>query len=383
MRNAYGYWKNLDNVKKEIEPIIDRLGRFPRAEELKEINHALLKGILTHHGGLRNLRDLLGYQDNRNARGYWCVFANAKREYERLGSKLGRIPSATDLREHLPGLLSAISRHYGGLQLFRQRIGCNVESLKMPSGYWKDYSNVETQLRQFINEHGDFPTRADLFRLGLSSLATAIERYHGGFRAVRECMGFKNTIKPENYWKDIENVKRHIEGIRERLGHFPSWADLLHLGEHSLAVSINRYHGGFTELKKAMDVDPHTSNLEERVKQILDELLDDMEYIDNARKELERFGIVLRNPVSGHHLELDRYYYNRKLAVEVQGQQHYLPIFGEDELRRTQDADAYKRRALKEQGIILIEIRYDEATEQHVRQKLQAVGVLKSKSQAA
>lgn len=383
MRKPHGYWKNIDSVKKELEPIIRNLGRFPRAEELKDLNHALLRGILNHHGGLRNLKIVLGYRDDRNERGYWLILENAKREYKGLGEQLGRTPSTDDLRKHLPGLLSAVSKHYGGIRAFRELIGYSAVSLTQPMGYWQDYNNVEAHLREFIKQQGHFPTRADLLGSGLSGLATAIERYHGGFRVVRERLGYESIIKPDDYWKDIENVKRHIEKTREELGHFPSWEDLLQRGEYSLAVSINRYHGGFSELKKAMDVDLNTSALEMRVKQILDELLCDDEHIDNARKELERYGIILRSPSSGHHLELDRYYYKRRLAIEVQGQQHYRPIFGEDELRRTQEADAYKRTALKMQGVILVEVRYDEATKEHIEQKLLDAGMLEPSIQAA
>lgn len=45
-----------------------------------------------------------------------------------------------------------------------------------------------------------------------------------------------------------------------------------------------------------------------------------------------------------------------KLAIETDGAQHYLPIYGEDELLERQAKDRYKDKVLKEKGFIIIRV---------------------------
>ena len=54
--------------------------------------------------------------------------------------------------------------------------------------------------------------------------------------------------------------------------------------------------------------------------------------------------------------ELDIYIPAWKVGIELQGRQHYEPIWGEDILAQTQKNDAEKRKACIEAGIHLIEV---------------------------
>ena len=50
-----------------------------------------------------------------------------------------------------------------------------------PNGYWKDWSNVERELKPVIDKLGHFPTQKELIRLEKSSLINAIQKYDDGF----------------------------------------------------------------------------------------------------------------------------------------------------------------------------------------------------------
>lgn len=54
--------------------------------------------------------------------------------------------------------------------------------------------------------------------------------------------------------------------------------------------------------------------------------------------------------------EIDIYLPVHKIGIELQGKQHYEPIWGQDILEQTQKNDEQKRIAAKEKGINLIEI---------------------------
>ena len=63
--------------------------------------------------------------------------------------------------------------------------------------------------------------------------------------------------------------------------------------------------------------------------------------------------------LTGHRLELDGYSKNLQIAFELNGPQHYIPIYGIEKLIKQRGFDDLKRKACKDQGIILIEIPYD------------------------
>jgi hypothetical protein len=61
-----------------------------------------------------------------------------------------------------------------------------------PKGYWKDWNNIERELKQKIEENGgEFPILN-------GSLATSISRHHNGMNSVKERMGFVEEQEPEH-----------------------------------------------------------------------------------------------------------------------------------------------------------------------------------------
>ena len=59
---------------------------------------------------------------------------------------------------------------------------------RKPRGYLKDFSNLESELNQIIEELDHFPTKKELINMGKISIYNAY-RHHGGSNAVRERMG--------------------------------------------------------------------------------------------------------------------------------------------------------------------------------------------------
>ena len=70
----------------------------------------------------------------------------------------------------------------------------------------------------------------------------------------------------------------------------------------------------------------------------------------------------LKNDVTGYNLEIDLYNDEMKLAIEVQGNQHYkfTPFFhrNKDAFLNQKYRDAMKKEKCKNNGITLIEVPY-------------------------
>jgi len=95
----------------------------------------------------------------------------------------------------------------------------------------------------------------------------------GFYRKVRK-KGFTDEVlpgskkKPNDYWKDTENVQKGLEPIIEELGRFPTWSEI-DKRNSTLNVSINKYHGSLTQVRIKLG---YAEKEMEVLKEILEEL---------------------------------------------------------------------------------------------------------------
>lgn len=69
---------------------------------------------------------------------------------------------------------------------------------------------------------------------------------------------------------------------------------------------------------------------------------------------------TIKSPITNAYLELDFYIPSLRLAIELNGPTHYLPIYGQAKFERQQRNDQLKRDLCKQQGITLVEIPLEE-----------------------
>lgn len=302
-------WTDLDVVLKKMREIIEETGEFPSSKKLKEMGYGgLLAGIHKHHNGMNNIRKLLDYELTCNPYYYYKDLNNVIRHIEEAKLILGYEPRITDLEELFPGI-----------------------------------------------KHG-------------------MRVYHGGYRKVKDLLGFKQLSAATGYWHNKVNVKKEVRRImKENTGYFPSYNEIEEFGKRGLYTGILLCYGSMDECRKALNVPLNSkSMLEKRVKRILDTWVETRSYVDNLRKKLEtEYGVIIIHPVTNNNLELDRYYYNEQIAIEVQGEQHFIEanLFadGKDKRQRLQETlnvDQSKKKQLEKQGITLIEISYKETDEE-------------------
>lgn len=242
-RKLANYWKNPENRFKVIKSFIKDKDYFPTYKELK-IYSGLLAAIQKYHGGYRKIKESMGYGSE-----VLSVKWNTdiiKKEIKRISKEIGHFPSTIDLQKmgHY-GLRNAITKFYGSYGKFREELG--EISKKRTRDYWKDFNNVKRKMEEIIKEMGHYPTSDELRKLGYSSLYDAISKYHSGSAKLKEILGFKT--RPQS-WKFIENVKTEIRKIIKELGHFPISEELKELGYSGLLNAIIKYHNGLNKLRE-------------------------------------------------------------------------------------------------------------------------------------
>ena len=247
----------------------------------------------------------------RKPNGYWQNQDNIMIELERTmaENKDERVPVWKVLIERGEfGLIYAIQKYAGGFHKIREKFD---ETTKKPKDYWINLENVKREISQTMEFYQDekLPTHEEFNRRGLSSLASAISNYHGGFPTFRRRM-LEDSRKPNNYWREEENVIREMEETMKEHKDFemPSQKELALRGLSSLSAAITKYHGGISNFRSKIDglikskprgywKDPSNALAEARI------LLDAYEL-----KELPSQGFLyenghsdLSNSISKHH----------------------------------------------------------------------------------
>jgi len=86
---------------------------------------------------------------------------------------------------------------------------------------------------------------------------------------------------------------------------------------------------------------------------------------------------ILVNPLTGHQLQLDRYYYEYGVAFEFNGEQHYRPTerFTKDQVAAQRERDAIKRSICEAEGINLVVVHAQDLSKLGMLRKMKEAGV--------
>ena len=167
-------------------------------------------------------------------------------ELELIIKELGHFPTNAELlRTGRSDLINAIRKH-GGYPKFRTKVGSKL--IKKPNNYWND-EVIIMELEPLIKELDHFPTQTELCEMDNCNLNTAISR-HGGINKFRELMGYYLLKKPNGYWND-NIIIIELKPIIEKLGHFPTYIDLINNKKTKLSTAISK-NGGHNKFRRLL-----------------------------------------------------------------------------------------------------------------------------------
>lgn len=249
VRKPPGYFKNRKNAEDEIKNLIKNLGYIPYKNELERWGYdQLVNAIGNYHGGYSRFLEDMRYIPKRKSVHYFKNIENVKKEFQKAAEKLGHSPTQVELRNNGHGdLAHGINKYHGGLRKFKEEMGERYN--KLPNDYLKNKNNVESEVRKLIEKYGRFPTHKEFVKNHKTSLVASITKYHGGIRKFRNTLGYPSPQLPSGYYKNKDNVVKEVERIKNILGRVPASPDLGKINA-SLLTAIKKYHGGYRKLRE-------------------------------------------------------------------------------------------------------------------------------------
>ncbi|MBI5649392.1 MAG: hypothetical protein HZC40_02930 [Chloroflexi bacterium] len=218
-----GYWKDFENVKKEVLAYMkenDTFAKMPTAAELLESGQASLGWAINYHGGYQTVAERLGLKYTQKRQGYWKDVTNIERavlEFVEKHGTPGQMPSLDELKKVGYGDLSrAISKH-GGYTQIANRLKLSPAWKFKPMYYWKNSANLEREILDFVNQHGTLsvmPTEDELESAHRRDLVNAITK-HGGFTLIALGLGLIQKRMTPLRAKDVEHTARAIQPLAE------------------------------------------------------------------------------------------------------------------------------------------------------------------------
>ena len=252
MRKPRGYWLDIENVKKELIPLIDKYGRFPSNKEMiKEIGSSLPRYIMKYHGGIIKVSKELGVKTHdesigRNHQGTWNKELVVNEFIKIINERnLNHFPSRYDFKNWGYNIYTGITQSFGNYKNFKTHLkqsGFILEK-KEKNKKW-NWENVVKKIEPIVQKNG-YLSLNELDKMGLSGLRGYIQKNNLREKLISH---FKTTTKPRKYsipkesgyWLDIENIKTEVLQLHKKYGRVPTTRELVELGYGGLSGHINK-----------------------------------------------------------------------------------------------------------------------------------------------
>lgn len=239
---------------------------------------------------------------------------------------------------------AAIKRLFGGWNGLLKELGVEINMIK-PSQYTKE--DVLADYRKVEMDFGR-PISAKEYRKHGSFSQPIIDKVFGSFSELKKLLGERvdgKFVTDEEIWDNLREIAKAYGTISEPL--------LCQVAIVSYPTILKRI-GNAKIICNKLGIKPskEDSKLSQQCISILSRYIGE-KYIQ------EKTYPWLVNSKTGSHLFVDYAYEDKKLAIEVDGPQHYREIsfFGEKSLKLNQQRDREKDRLLKEHGYVVIRIR--------------------------
>lgn len=192
----------------------------------------------------------------------------------------------------------------------------------------KQLNTYPNKIRRTLKKHGyDLKDRSEAQRAALES-GRSTHPTAGKKRSMEERVAISHSLV--NYWDSMSDKERKKRVVMAK----DNWNKMSDEQKESMREK------GIAAIRTAAS---EGSKLEK----IFQERIEDVGYV----VELHKLLIPVEN------LEIDLYISRLKTIIEVDGPSHFLPIWGEDKLKKQVNADLRKSGALLSKGYVVIRVK--------------------------
>ena len=349
-----GYWESIDNVITHLQPYIEKLERLPKCKELSADGLSMLSKVISkYHGGYEVLSEKLGIPTadssiDKKPRDYWTHEKSLEAIHKYLAQSDNPTikPTKKELKIFNPSILTALGKFTLKqlLEDYQKFYGSKLSERKRKVKWNKE--KIKKTILKLVDKFGFIPSNSELAELGLDGLRGVIDRT-GGLNYYSKKLGVPTKkqflgVKPSGYWEDIKNVKKEILPVIKKLGHFPSYPELIALEKTYLQSAINA-HGGIKLLAKTLDMNINSVGLY---------ITSDGHYV-RSRYEVLFDNFLSINSIShetgGLISEDTNHLFDFKLKT-VNQSDIYIEIWGFSDRHKTEISNRYnKKRKIKEE----------------------------------
>jgi len=365
MRKPRGYWENLENVTRELIPLIKKYGRFPSNREMqKDVSSSLPRYIAKYHGGSIKLSKDLGvktYDESigRRSANTW-IKNDVIREFKKiiLDKDLDYFPSRNELKNWGIDIMIGITQTFGTYTNFKKQLkktGYNLNPKKR-NYKWTD-SRIKKTLQNISFQLGHFPSNSDLDKLGYSTLRNLLINSPGIKKELllsEDIIPKKRkytTERPSGYWNKSKNVENEIIKVYNKFGRIPSANELMKLGYGSLSTHIKNINSDFLSKYDYFDNSKYFKTKDgDKVLSVYELLFDNFLSFNNIKHETE--GLISDKISNSYRFDFKLYIKTSIVYVEIWGFSS-----GNDERSKSyQIKMSKKKKVYNKLGLTLLEI---------------------------
>jgi hypothetical protein len=243
----FAFWHPLINIEKFLIPLIDKYGRMPTDKEFrKERAGGLVSAIYKFHDSPYELGKKLGVTVLNKPKGYYS-WGNSVDAYKQLCSKYHKNLTTKELNNLGYHGIVKVAQKKGGMSKFREICNLNYAPIRKPYGLYT-LVKIVRQYKRECKKQKKFLIKKELNNLGLSDLASAIDR-NGGFYKIRELtsLNYEHYIVPPGTYVLNEIVEQYKKACEQK-GYFLTKRESLTIFSRKTILFIER-EVGFLQLR--------------------------------------------------------------------------------------------------------------------------------------
>ncbi|WP_346317383.1 hypothetical protein [Chitinophaga sp. YIM B06452] len=241
------FWADIENIKRELLPLVDKYGRMPLDIELRREKKAgLIGGIYKYHGNFYELGKVLNIPVLNKPKGYF-TYEKALCTYTELSKEQGRYLTLKELAKmKLYGIISIIQKNGG---IYAAKTACNLKFAHERRPYRIfDIDEAVAEYTRLSMEKGGFMKEREIKACN-GTLANYIQT-HGGYYKIQKLtkLSFSPEMLPKGYYSQDQVVDLYKRLCMDK-GYFLTKREALTLTSHKIIGYIER-NIGFERLRQ-------------------------------------------------------------------------------------------------------------------------------------